>query len=47
MNHKDEFKVTTKVIQCKNCGYRVVQSEVDQNKGKCPNCNEEFKPLSK
>jgi transcription initiation factor IIE alpha subunit len=32
-------------MRCKNCNYRVIQSEVEKNEGNCPNCNEKFHPL--
>ncbi len=45
MNDKKVTKDTQIMMQCKNCGYRVIQSEIDENEGNCPNCNEEFQPL--
>ena len=35
---------TQLMMQCKNCGYRAVQSEIDENEGICPGCNEKFQP---
>ena len=34
-----------KIVVCKNCGHPVIQSEVEENKGKCTNCGKKFKPL--
>jgi rubrerythrin len=45
MNNEEQLSVTAKVMRCKNCNYRVIQSEVEKNEGNCPNCNEKFHPL--
>jgi len=44
MNDDQQFQATEVVMQCKNCGHPTVQSEVDENEGNCPNCNEKFQP---
>ncbi len=45
MNEKRKSTQTQIMMKCKNCGYRVFQSEVDENEGNCPNCDEKFQPL--
>ncbi|MFC1534848.1 hypothetical protein ACFL7M_15960 [Thermodesulfobacteriota bacterium] len=42
MNDDEQFRSTEVVMKCKSCGNPTVQSEVDENKGNCPNCNEKF-----
>jgi acetyl-CoA carboxylase beta subunit len=32
------------MMNCKNCEYRAIQSEIEENDGICPGCNEEFQP---
>jgi len=44
MDDEDKFRATEELMKCKNCGERVIQSEIDENKGNCPNCNEKFQP---
>jgi rubrerythrin len=36
-----------KMMVCANCGFPVVQTEVVENYGNCPNCDKEFKPFNK
>ena len=45
MNDKKKSSDTQIMMRCKNCGYRVVQLEVDENEGNCPSCNKKFQPL--
>ena len=47
MENGSKLNKTEKVMMCDNCGAPVIQSEVDENNGKCPNCNEIFKPSNK
>ena len=41
-NDPEQFSATEVVMKCKNCGHPTIQSEIDENDGKCPNCNEKF-----
>ena len=45
MNDKQKSSETQIMMKCDKCGYLVVQSEVDENDGNCPSCEEEFHPL--
>jgi rubredoxin len=45
MDEKRKPVETQIMMRCKNCGYRAVQSEIDENGGICPGCGEEFQPL--
>jgi len=47
MDEKRKLAETQIMMKCKNCGYRVIQSEIDENDGICPSCDEEFQPLDK
>jgi len=44
MNDEKKSSGTQIMMQCSNCGYRALQSEIDENEGNCPVCSEEFKP---
>ncbi len=45
MSDKKKAEPTQIMMICKNCGYRAMQSEIDENEGNCPNCNKRFEPL--
>lgn len=45
MNDKEKSGDTQLMMKCENCGYRAIQSEVDENEGKCPSCKEKFHPI--
>ena len=44
MNDMKKSGDTQIMMRCGNCGYRAIQSEVDENEGKCPSCDEKFQP---
>ena len=46
MNDNEQYNKSEEVMTCDNCGSPVVQSEVDDNEGKCPNCKEVFQPFN-
>lgn len=43
----EKLNATEKIMLCTNCGFPVVQAEVVENYGVCPNCDREFKPFDK
>jgi rubredoxin len=45
MDEKRKSVETQIMMKCKSCGYRATQSEIDENDGICPGCDEEFQPL--
>ena len=45
MNDEKISTGTQIMMICKNCGYRAIKLEIDENEGICPRCNEEFLPL--
>lgn len=47
MEKSSQLNTTEKVMKCDKCGAPVIQSEVEENKGKCPECKETFQPSSK
>ena len=47
MEKGSKLNTTEKVMMCENCGTPVIQSEINENNGKCPNCSEIFKPSNK
>ena len=46
MDNEDKLNITEKVMMCDNCGYPVIQSEVNENSGNCPNCQEKFEAFN-
>jgi predicted Zn-ribbon and HTH transcriptional regulator len=42
MNEKQKSTETQILMRCENCGYRAVQSEINENKGYCPGCKQIF-----
>jgi uncharacterized C2H2 Zn-finger protein len=44
MDEKKRSSDTEILMRCEKCGYRAVQSEIDENDGYCPGCKQIFKP---
>ena len=45
MNDEKISTGTQIMMECENCGYRALESDIDENGGNCPGCKEEFKPV--
>jgi hypothetical protein len=45
MADEKKSSVTEILMKCEKCGYRAVQSEIDENEGYCPGCKQIFQPL--
>ena len=46
MDSEDQLKDTEKVMMCDNYCHPVIQPEIYENGGNCPDCNEKFQPFN-